>query len=422
MILTVVFGALAVAGAVAVAVLARREQVLTRRVGRATSRLGGRTSAASVAEQLDALDESVEAVSRRLDEMIVTARLVRALDTIPQGVVICDERGAAVFENQVGAGLSGARHGDALVAAAVDELLSAAIDGSTSSRTLELYGPPRRTLAIDAYPLPGPPGAAVSGALAVIDDVTERRRLEHVRRDFVANISHELKTPIGALALLAETLLSADDPVDRERLARRMLDEAHRVGHTIDDLLSLSRIEADESTEWVPVRLSEVIAEAAARAASAAEQRGILIDTPSADCQSVRGDARQLVSALFNLLDNAVKYSEAGSTVSVTARREGNWVELSVADHGPGIPARDLERIFERFYRVDRARSRDTGGTGLGLAIVRHVATNHGGVVTVESREGEGSRFTLRIPGLPTAPADAVVPQGNGSAVERSVV
>ena len=422
MILTVVLGALAVAGAVAVAVLVRREQVLTRRVGRATSRLGGRVTAASAAEQLDALDESVEAVSRRLDEMIVTARLVRALDTIPQGVVICDERGAAVFENQVGAGFSGARHGDALVSAAVDELLSAAVEGSAASRTLELYGPPRRTLAIDAYPLPGPAGTGVSGALAVIEDVTERRRLEHVRRDFVANISHELKTPVGALALLAETLLSADDPVDRERLARRMLDEAHRVGHTIDDLLSLSRIEADESTEWMPVRLSEVVHEASARAASAAEQRGILIVTPSADGLAVRGDARQLVSALFNLLDNAVKYSDSGSTVSVAVRREGNWVELSVADHGPGIPARDLERIFERFYRVDRARSRETGGTGLGLAIVRHVATNHGGVVTVESREGEGSRFTLRIPGLPTGPADAVVPQGHGSAVERSVV
>jgi len=404
-----------------VAVLVRREKTLTRRVSRATARLGGRALGASLADQVVALDEVAEASAARASSAIATERLSRALDTIPQGVVICDERGAPVFENQVGAGYSGARHGDALVSAAVTDLLASAIAGSMSSRTLELYGPPRRTLMIDAYPLSVPSGA-VSGALAVIDDVTERRRLEHVRRDFVANISHELKTPVGALALLAEALLSADDPLDRERLAQRMLDEAHRVGHTIDDLMSLSRIEADESTEWVPVRLVEVIEEAAARAAAAAEQTGITIEQTAPDDLAVRGDARQLVSALFNLLDNAVKYSDGGSVVEVSAHRAGNWVELSVADHGPGIPSRDLERIFERFYRVDRARSRETGGTGLGLAIVRHVATNHGGVVTVDSREGEGSRFTLRVPASPSTPAEVAARNSNGSTVERSGV
>ncbi|MCB1017231.1 MAG: sensor histidine kinase, partial [Acidimicrobiales bacterium] len=241
-------------------------------------------------------------------------------------------------------------------------------------------------------------------------------------RDFVANISHELKTPVGALALLAEALIAADEE-DRERLARRMLTEAHRVGNTIDDLLSLSRIEADQGAEWEPVAVDAVIHEAASRARSAAEQRGIRIETPTTPPIAVVGDLRQLVSAVFNLLDNAVKYSDPGSAVVVGARQSGNWVELVVSDHGPGIPARDLERIFERFYRVDRARSRETGGTGLGLAIVRHVANNHGGVVSVDSREGEGSTFTLRLPGRPAdrhRPSDRV--DGAEPQIERSGV
>ena len=399
------FALVAVAALFALAFQARREHRVLRTVDRATAGLGGRvtSSDASLEERLDALDDAVAATAEHAAEVVPSDRLVRALNAIPQGVVISDERGRVVFENEVGAGYSRARHGDALVAAAVSELLAVAVSGSAASRTVELYGPPRRTLVIDVYPLPNGLSPSMSGALAVIDDVSERRRLELVRRDFVANISHELKTPVGALALLAETLLSAEDPEDQARLTQRMLDEAHRVGNTIDDLLSLSRVEADQGTEWEPVSIRSVVLEAAARAASAAEQRGISIDVPAEDDLAVRGDSRQLVSALFNLLDNAVKYSDAGSSVTVEAVQEGNWVELSVADRGPGIPSRDLDRIFERFYRVDRARSRETGGTGLGLAIVRHVANNHGGVVSVESREGEGSRFTLRLPALPTS-------------------
>lgn len=394
----------AVAGASAVATMQRNHR-LVRGVDRAVGRLGGRPAGpnAPVEDHLGALDDVVEAASRDAAGLVPADRLVRALNAIPQGVVISDERGRTVFENDIGAGYSRARHGDALVSAAVTELLATAAAGSAASRTLELYGPPRRTLVVDVYPLPTGSGAAMSGALAVIDDVSERRRLDLVRRDFVANISHELKTPVGALALLAETLLNAEDPVDRARLTQRMLDEAHRVGNTIDDLLSLSRVEADQGTEWEPVSVAAVIAEAAARAASAAEQGDITIEAPPGAPLSVRGDARQLVSALFNLLDNAVKYSDPGSSVIIDAHQEGNWMELSVADHGPGIPSRDLDRIFERFYRVDRARSRETGGTGLGLAIVRHVATNHGGVVSVDSREGEGSTFTLRLPALPAS-------------------
>ncbi len=419
------FAVVASIAVVALLVVGRRERRALRGIGRATAGLGGRAPASSAAvdEHLGALDAAVRAAADHATELVASDRLVRALNAIPQGVVISDERGRVVFENDVGAGYSRARHGDALVSAAVNELLADAVSGSAASRTLELYGPPRRTLAIDVYPLPRGTGPSKSGALAVIDDVSERRRLEMVRRDFVANISHELKTPVGALALLAETLLSAEDPADRARLAQRMLDEAHRVGNTIDDLLSLSRVESDQAEEWEPVEVDAVIAEAAARAASAAEQRGILIETRPTDGLSVRGDARQLVSALFNLLDNAVKYSDPGSSVVVAVDREGNWVELSVSDSGPGIPSRDLDRIFERFYRVDRARSRETGGTGLGLAIVRHVANNHGGVVSVDSREGEGSTFTLRLPALPTSSvALSTRAAGVGAEIERTAI
>ena len=235
--------------------------------------------------------------------------------------------------------------------------------------------------------------------LVVIDDVTDRRRLEAVRRDFVANISHELKTPVGALSLLAETLLAEDDPAVARRLAERMLTEAFRVGRTIDDLLALSQIEADEAGHprrgaGAPLRRRGRRAGAPGRRAAGHHHRG----GRAAARLAVVGDRRQLVSATYNLLENAVKYSDPGSVVEVRARTDGRWIDLSVADHGIGIPRRDLERVFERFYRVDRARSRETGGTGLGLAIVRHVASNHAGEVRVESLEGEGSTFTLRLP------------------------
>ena len=321
---------------------------------------------------------------------------------IPQGVVVFDDAGAIAYRNEVAAGYLAARHGEALVEEAIAGLAdeAARVDlGSEAvpARTVDLFGPPRRTLVLRAVRLHH--DARRLGALVVIDDVTDRRRLEAVRRDFVANISHELKTPVGALGLLAETLLSEDDPAVAQRLAERMLTEAFRVGRTIDDLLELSRIEADEEARREDVAVHRFIAEAVDRVRPAAEQQGIAIEVEEpADRLAVGGDRRQLVSATYNLLENAVKYSDPGSTVQVRARTDGRWVDIEVQDHGIGIPRRDLERVFERFYRVDRARSRETGGTGLGLAIVRHVASNHAGEVRVESSEGEGSTFTLRLP------------------------
>jgi two-component system, OmpR family, sensor histidine kinase SenX3 len=181
-----------------------------------------------------------------------------------------------------------------------------------------------------------------------------------------------------------------------------MVAEAHRVTRTIRDLLELSQIELGTAMTREVIGVAAIAGEAVDRVRPVADERHIRVEVSElARRLTMVGDRRQLVSAVANLLDNAVKYSDPGSTVEVTACQDGEWIELTVSDHGIGIPGRDLDRIFERFYRVDRARSRDTGGTGLGLAIVRHVATNHGGAVSVRSEEGAGSTFTLKIPAGP---------------------
>jgi two-component system sensor histidine kinase SenX3 len=272
---------------------------------------------------------------------------------------------------------------------------------------LELYGPPQVAVVVNAAPLPG--GAAV----ATIEDVSERRRVDAMRTDFVANISHELKTPVGALAVLAEARAGEDDVEVVHRVGERMVAEAHRVARTIDDLMELSRIELGEESVRDTVEVIDVVTGAIERTAAFAEKRDMhiaVLDLP--DGVSVIGDRRQLISALGNIVENAVKYSEPGGHVQIRVRVEGDFAELMVADQGIGIPAADHARIFERFYRVDKARSRDTGGTGLGLAIVRHVATNHGGEVLVSSAEGEGSTFVIRLPLAGLRP-------GTTTAVER---
>jgi two-component system sensor histidine kinase SenX3 len=347
----------------------------------------------------------VTTLTRRIDDVtdrlavarVVGQRLAAALEAIPQGVVVCDEHAHIVHRNTQAEPFVSPRHGDVLVERALVELMRGAVAGDAGSQQLEVYGPPRRTLMMTAAPVEG--GGESIGAVVVIEDTSERRRLEAVRRDFIANISHELKTPVGALALLAETLADEEDQVVGRRLAERMQLEAIRVGRIIEDLLDLSRIESEESPVREPVPVDVVLSEATERVRPTADLRSIAINVADPPARlTVMGERRQLVSALNNLLENAVKYSDDGGHIEVLTASDGRWVELAVRDHGIGIPARDLERIFERFYRVDRARARDTGGTGLGLAIVRHVATNHGGDVRVESHEGEGSTFTLRLP------------------------
>jgi two-component system sensor histidine kinase SenX3 len=333
----------------------------------------------------------------RLERALV-ARLSGALDRVSVGVVICDQHGQDVYRNAEATEFTRGRIGTALAAQAISEHLAAARGGEVVERTLELFSPRRRNLAILAFPLLGEDGPL--GAAAIVEDVSERRRIDAIRRDFVANVSHELKTPVGALSLLAETLDGEDDPEVVARLSARVATEAERLGRIIDDLLDLSRIEANDAPALELTPVGDIVKEAVDQLGRLATAGGIRLEVADVPrLLEVAGDRRDLVSAISNLVDNAIKYSEEGGLVRVAVRAEQGLVEISVSDTGIGIPRKDLERIFERFYRVDRARSRSTGGTGLGLSIVRHVAANHGGSVRVESVEGEGSTFTLSLPG-----------------------
>ncbi len=375
----------------------RSTRQATAHLAELTAHLDGRSQpAADRSTVLRRLDRAVEeALARNAEERRLAESLGAALDVLPLGVVIADQHGRVLFRNQSAAALFAARGADALAAEAISELLRSAPSGEPATRTLELYGPPRRTLVLTTDSLDD----AHSTFSVVVEDVSERRRLEAVRRDFVANVSHELKTPVGAVGLLAETLAGEDDPDVVHRLAERLQLEAFRVARIIDDLLDLSRLEAEEGPLQETVSVHEVVTQAVEQARPAANHREVTLQVAEVPRHwTVVGDRRQLVSALFNLLENAVKYSEPGSTVEVLNATDGATIDVAVLDHGVGIPSRHLDRIFERFYRVDRGRGRDTGGTGLGLSIVRHVVANHRGEVLVESREGEGSVFTLRLP------------------------
>lgn len=255
-----------------------------------------------------------------------------------------------------------------------------------------------------------PIGGAGHVAL-LVEDVTEARRVEAVRRDFVANVSHELKTPVGAMGLLAEALLGcAADEVAVRRFAGRVQHEADRLARLVQELIDLSRLQgADPLPDPERVSVDRVVAEAVDRTRTLAAARGTALVTGGERGLSVLGSESQLVTALANLLDNAVAYSPDRTRVAVAVRRREGAVEMSVTDQGIGIADKDLERVFERFYRADPARSRATGGTGLGLAIVKHVATNHGGEVDVWSVEGAGSTFTLRLPAATPAPAPLLI-------------
>ena len=319
--------------------------------------------------------------------------------------MVVDGEGQVLVCNAAASRFSGARHSDAVAEQAISELLEQALAGQAVERELILFGPPKQTLHLRAFPLPehGKP----SGAVAFVRDVTEARRTENMRRDFVANVSHELRTPIGALAVLAEAIAGGSESEVTAQLAERMVRESERLARIVEDLLDLSLLEAQERGGREPLPVAALVGDAIDQVRGAAETSGIAIDASSLPPDlRIECDRRQVVSAIFNLLDNAVKYSEPGQPVEVTAERRGERAAIAVRDHGMGIPSRDLERIFERFYRVDRARSRQTGGTGLGLAIVRHTAQAHGGEVTVESHEGEGTTFTLMLPASPPAARD----------------
>ena len=273
--------------------------------------------------------------------------------------------------------------------------------GSVQQATFELprgpIGEGTRELMVRIIPM----GEEGHVAILIFDE-SEMRRLDSIRRDFVANISHELKTPIGALSLLSEAVLGAtDDPDAITRFAQRMQIEANRLTDLVQDIINLSRLQDDDPlVRAAPLHLADSIREALDQSRLHAESRKITLDFNSDLTEEVSGDATQLTTAIHNLVENAIKYSPDNTRVAIALRAHEDLLEVSISDQGIGIPEKDLERIFERFYRVDPARSRETGGTGLGLSIVKHIVNNHGGDISVWSVEGAGTTFTIRLPRL----------------------
>ncbi|MEU6125734.1 ATP-binding protein [Streptomyces sp. NPDC047123] len=335
------------------------------------------------------------------------------LSVLRSSAVVLDEADSVVKASSAAYALGLVRGGKL----AVDPMLQMARDTRRDGeiRQVELDLPRRGTgrgeaLAVSARV--APLGSRL--VLLLVEDLTEARRIEAVRRDFVANVSHELKTPVGALSLLSEAVMDAsDDPEAVERFAGRMQIEATRLTNLVQELIDLSRVQNDDPLEDAePVRVDELVAEAIDRSRHQASHKQITMASGGTAELQIWGNRGQLAAALGNLVENAVNYSPARTRVGIAARRvaapggagtsqafgTGGLIEVAVTDQGIGISDKDKERIFERFYRVDPARSRATGGTGLGLAIVKHVAASHGGEVTVWSSEGQGSTFTLRLP------------------------
>lgn len=328
----------------------------------------------------------------------VSEEIARILSIIPSASLVVSADGSVLRASSRALTLGIVNHNSVAVADIAEIVGKVADDGSAREQTLRVRRPPlgRELLELRVRVAPLSSGAI----LVLIDDLAEERRVDAVRRDFVANVSHELKTPVGALSILAEAVLSSvDDPEQVQHFAEKMQTEAKRIGSLIQDVIDLSRLQSDDPMNRAElVDTDQVINRAIEEVRTIATGfeieiiRGEQIDAP------ILGDRGQILTALRNLLTNAISYSAAGTRVSVTAREVDGIVEISVKDAGIGIPPHDLDRIFERFYRVDPARSRGTGGTGLGLAIVKHVCQNHGGECTVWSEVGTGSTFTLRLP------------------------
>ena len=324
-------------------------------------------------------------------------KLATALDSINEGIAVCDARGTVVFRNASAKTFATSHHSEVLVEAALEELLAEALKGKTAQREVQLYGPPDQTLLLQTFPLISS-SAEAPFAVAVIDDISHSQRLDIIRRDLVTNIGHELRTPVGALSVLADAMQDEDDPEVLMSLSQSIGKESVRLTQIVEDLLELSRLEQNQESDFAPVILQDVVRRAVNRISGVAQQHDTEIEMDMAEepvC--VWGDSFQLTSATFNLLDNALKYSPPSSRLSVDLLSEGSWAEIVVADEGVGIPRRDHDRVFERFYRVDRSRS-SAMGSGLGLAVVRHVAQQHEGEVTLQSEEGAGSTFSIRLP------------------------
>ena len=357
-----------------------------------------RAKKVSVAQEHVKLQVAIDDVAQQFHDAHLSFRRGQAaLDSLAIGVVTTDERGSVCLTNEIGQTYLEGRRADALVEKALSEALLIANNGVEAKKTVSLTGPPSKVIEVKAIPISEPELAM--GAVALIEDQTAASRIDRVRRDFIANLTHELRTPIAAIGLLAETLRGEEEQVVLDSLTQKIVNETDRVDQIIDDLLELSRVELDGSPRREPVDVRLLLSSVEDQYRFKANSKNIQIEKTDTEAGlKLMGDTGQLNRALSNLVDNSIKYSDENSTIHLAAVRGQTHIDLVVRDQGIGIPKAELDRIFERFYRVDKARSRATGGTGLGLSIVRHVAANHGGEILLQSREGEGSKFTIRLP------------------------
>jgi two-component system, OmpR family, sensor histidine kinase SenX3 len=328
----------------------------------------------------------------------VPDEVVRVLSVLPSATLVVAPDGAVLRSSARAVALGLVSRGTVTIPDIVHLIERVGEDGHAREQEMRVRRPPlgRELLELRVRVAPLGTGAI----LILIDDLAEERRVDVVRRDFVANVSHELKTPVGALSLLAEAVLAAsDDPEQVRHFAERMQTEAARLSHLVQDVIDLSRLQGDDPlTHAEVVDVDDLVQRALEEVRTLALREDIELVTGEPSAGVVYGDPGQLLTALRNLVTNAIAYSPSHTRVAIGTRVSDAIVEITVKDQGIGIPVNDLDRIFERFYRVDPARSRITGGTGLGLAIVKHVCQNHGGECTLWSEQGVGSTFTLRLP------------------------
>ncbi|MDG4768178.1 ATP-binding protein [Solwaraspora sp. WMMD406] len=358
------------------------------------------------------------------DRNLIDALARKSVDSLRVGVVVLDAEDVPVLVNPAARAMGLLRAGPtpgSIAAHPIIRTLAGQVRRTGVRREVELDLPRGRPGGVQDPLGVHLRAVGLSGNHVAIEaaDVTESHRVARVRRDFVANVSHELKTPIGALQLLAEALLDATDPdsavadpsedvAAARRFAERIQHESTRLGRLVNELLELTRLQGAEPLPAPdPVAVDWVIAEVVDRTRTPAAARKIEVIVEGERGLTVYGSDAQIATAVANLVENAIAYSGSGTQVTVSTSAGDGHVDIAVADHGIGIAPDEVDRIFERFYRADQARSRATGGTGLGLAIVKHIVTNHGGRVDVSSTLGGGSTFTLR---LPASPPDAVLP------------
>ena len=332
---------------------------------------------------------------------LLLADIQRLLTGVPGAAVLVDASSGRVVVASSDSYAMGLVVGERIVVAQVLAMITAVHrTAGIREETIEVRRPPYAAGRIELLVRVAPVNETIE--LVIAEDISGARRVEDVRRDFVANVSHELKTPVGALSLLSEAILEgADEPDEVRHFAGRMQIESTRLSHLVTDLVDLSRLQGDDPMQYAQeVDIDSVLIEAVDSMRTTAQAKQIDIVVAGDRHAKVFGVESQLVTAVRNLLANAVSYSGEQTRITLGCRIAPDHCEITVTDQGMGIPSAELDRIFERFYRVDQARSRDTGGTGLGLSIVKHVCQNHGGSVSVWSVEGEGSTFTLRLPTL----------------------